>query len=113
MLRHLHDHGSLKVRLANHPKYRLMLLAAHGVVAAGNAGRVALVRNPLAINQAQWMAFLRYLLPSIKYWVFDRDRLRLEHMEAITDAGWTELEALTRDSLETAFAAESGILRLR
>lgn len=92
MIRHYSEHGETKFRVAQNPKYRSMLLTAHSVAAAANAGKVALLQgNPLAINQAEWMAFLRYLLPHMKYWMFDRDRLKLEHMGRINEEGWKEL----------------------
>ena len=92
MLRHYSEQGGVQLTVAHSPKYRSMLLAAHGVAAAANAGKVALYQgNPLAVNQAEWMAFLRYLFPHMKYWLFDRQRLKLEHMAQINEAGWNEL----------------------
>ncbi|MBD2041303.1 hypothetical protein [Microcoleus sp. FACHB-672] len=92
MLRHYSEYGETKFTLASHPKYRAMLLAAHGIAALGNAGKIALMQgNPLAINSAQWIALFRYLIPSIKYWVFDQHRLGIEEMEQVDDAGWDEL----------------------
>lgn len=96
MLRHYSEHGEAKLQVAQSPKYRSMLLSAHGVAAAANAGKVALYQgNPLAVNQAEWMAFLRYLMPHMKYWLFDRQRLKLEHMKRVNEAGW---DALTLNS---------------
>ncbi|MBM0743154.1 hypothetical protein JOY44_16315 [Phormidium sp. CLA17] len=92
MLRHYSEHGETKFDLASHPKYRSMLLAAHSIATVGNAGKIILMQgNPLAINYAEWMAFTRYLVPSIKYWVFDQHRLRLEHLEHINATGWNDL----------------------
>lgn len=92
MLKHYAQYGETKFSLGSHPKYRTMLLAAHGIAALGNAGKIVLMHgNPLAINYAEWMALFRYLIPSMKYWVFDQHRLRLEHMEQINNAGWDEL----------------------
>ncbi|MFN5966310.1 MAG: hypothetical protein ACK46E_14515, partial [Pseudanabaena sp.] len=57
-----------------------------------NAGKVILMGgNPLAVNYAEYMAFIRYLIPSLKYWLFDQQRLRLEHMEKINESGWNDL----------------------
>jgi hypothetical protein len=71
MLRHYSEQGEIKLAVAQSAKYRSMLLTSHGVAAAANAGKVALYQgNPLAVNQAEWMAFLRYLLPQMKYWLF-------------------------------------------
>ena len=54
MLRHYSEQGEVKLAVAQSPKYRSKLLAAHGVAAAANAGKVALYQgNPLAINQAE------------------------------------------------------------
>ena len=92
MLRHYSEQAEVKLNAAQTPKYRSMLLAAHGVAAAANAGKVALYQdNPPAINQAEWMAFLRYLFPHMKYWMFDRKRLKREHIAQINEAGWDEL----------------------
>ncbi|MGK7890414.1 MAG: hypothetical protein AB4042_13845 [Leptolyngbyaceae cyanobacterium] len=92
MLRHYSEHGETKFDLASHPKYRMMLLIAHGIATLGNAGKITLMQgNPLAINYAEWLALIRYLVPSLKYWIFDQHRLQLEHLESINSAGWDEL----------------------
>ena len=71
-----------------------MLLAAHGIAALANAGKVALYQgNPLAINVAEWYALLGYLAPSLHYWMLDAHRLRMEHLERVTDQAWPELLA--------------------
>lgn len=74
------------------PKYRLMLLTAHAIAALGNTGKIALMQgNPLAVNCAEWMALVRYLIPSLKYWVFGDRSVRLEQLAQINPAGWEEL----------------------
>nr|WP_290223661.1 hypothetical protein [Trichocoleus desertorum] len=113
MLRHYSEHGEVKFDLASHPKYRSMLLAAHSIATLGNAGKIALMQgNPLAINQAEWMALIRYLIPSIKYWMFDEHRLRLEHMQRINDAGWDELLQNSDRLLGIVAQTESQIITL-
>jgi hypothetical protein len=100
LLRHYRDGESLQLRIAQSPKYRSMLLTAHSIATLGNAGKVALLHgNPLAINQAEWMVFFRYLLPTLKYWLFDRQRLRLQHLERISGEGWDELVGNSNDML--------------
>jgi hypothetical protein len=90
------ERGEVTMPKADNPKHRAMLLSAHAVAAAANAGKVALMGgNPVAINLAQWMALFRYLVPAMKYWVFDKDRLHLEHLSAQLDEGWGEIEANT------------------
>jgi hypothetical protein len=113
MLRHYSELGGAKLNVAQSPKYRSMLLAAHGVAAAANAGKVALYQgNPLAVDQAEWMAFLRYLFPHMKYWLFDRQRLKLEHMAAINEAGWNELVLSSDRVLERASANNVDVVSL-
>lgn len=113
MLRHYAEQGEVKLLVAQSPKYRSMLLTAHGVAAAANAGKVALYQgNPLAINQAEWMAFLRYLLPHMKYWLFDRHWLKIEHMDRINEAGWDELTLNSGRILERVAADNWEVIRL-
>lgn len=60
MLRHYFEKGELTAFVATDPKYRAMLLAAHAIAATGNAGKLCLMGgNPLAFNQAQWLALFR------------------------------------------------------
>lgn len=113
MVRHYSEHGETKFMVAQDPKYRSMLLTAHSVAAAANAGKVALHQgNPLAINQAEWMAFLRYLLPHMKYWMFDRDRLKIQHMEQINESGWNDLLASSDQLLSRVVAKEWNVVDL-
>ncbi|HEX9870448.1 MAG TPA: hypothetical protein VGC99_18020 [Candidatus Tectomicrobia bacterium] len=113
MVRHYIEHGETKFLLGSHPKYRSMLLTAHAVAAAGNAGKIALMQgNPLAINQAEWMAVIRYLIPSLKYWVFDRARLKREHLERINEQGWQALEQYTASMLSVIAHQEFPLIEL-
>jgi hypothetical protein len=85
-----------------------MLLMAHGIATLGNAGKIALMQgNPLAINYAEWMAFIRYLIPSIKYWVFDQHQLRMEHLEHINSTGWEQLLQSSDQLLATVTKLDS------
>jgi hypothetical protein len=92
MLKHYSEYGETRFNLASHPKYRTMLLIAHSIATLGNAGKIALMQgNPLAINYAEWMALIRYLIPSLKYWIFDQNKLRMEHLRHINATGWNDL----------------------
>lgn len=113
MLRHYAEHGETSLDLAQHPKYRTMLLVAHGIAALGNAGKVALMQgNPLAINLAQWYALIGYLSPSLHYWLFDAHQLRLKHLERITEPAWDELLKNSDSLLRRAVAINSATLIL-
>ena len=37
---------------------------------------------------------------NMKYWLFDRSRLKLDHMQKITEEGWRELQAKSTALLE-------------
>jgi hypothetical protein len=91
MLRQYRERGEISLGIASSPKYRAMLLSAHGIAALANAGKVTLSAGVLGINVAEWQALVRYLVPSLKYWVLDRHRIEMEHLERINEAGWEEL----------------------
>ena len=108
MLRHYAEYGEVKLVLGSHPKYRSMLLAAHSIAALGNARKIALAQgNPLAFNLAEWMALFRYLLPSVKYWVFDQHRMQLKHLEGLNGIAWAELLQNTTNLLQRVAELES------
>lgn len=49
-------------------RLRRMLLVGHALASAGNAGKVAWTKNPLAVNYPQWVALARYATPEVKEW---------------------------------------------
>ena len=113
MIRHYSIYGDVKFSLADNPKYRSMLLLAHAIACAGNAGKVTLMQgNPLAINYAEWLALVRYLIPSLKYWLFDKRRLRIEHMLRINEQGWSELCQSSNDLLKRVYAETAPVFEL-
>ncbi len=92
MIRHYFEKGDTPILLANNPKYRTMLLTSHAIAAATNIGKICLNEgNPLAINYAEWIALFRYLVPSLKYWLFDKNRLTIENMNNIIEDDWNQL----------------------
>jgi hypothetical protein len=79
--------------------------------------KVALMGSVLGINVAEWQALVRYLAPSLKYWVLDKHRLRLEHLQRINEAGWDELlhngdallaRVLQRDAAAVTLGQQAG-----
>jgi hypothetical protein len=107
MLRQYSETGDAQFMLADNPKYRCMLLTSHAIACAGNAGKIALMQgNPLAINYAEWLALVRYLAPSLKYWIFDRATMHLAHIQKVNEAGWDEL-CKTTDKLLTEVCGRS------
>lgn len=113
MLRHYSEHKEIKLDIASNPKYRTMLLSAHGIATLGNTGKIALMQgNPLAINYAEWLACIRYLIPSMKYWLFDQHKLKLEHIEKINEENWDSLLENSDKLLGMVTQSESAILYL-
>lgn len=93
-----------KLKVANNPKYRLMLLVAHAIACAFNAGKIILYQgNPLAINYFEWGALVRYLLPSLKYWFFDKQKLKIKYMEHIIDQEWENILVTSQMLLQKSF----------
>ncbi|KJR48942.1 hypothetical protein UF75_0652 [Desulfosporosinus sp. I2] len=86
MIRHFVENDDIVFMVGGNPKYRSMLLSSHSIACAANVGKVYLRQgNPLAVNYAEWLALIRYLIPSVKYWLFDRAELELKHLESIND----------------------------
>jgi hypothetical protein len=113
MIKHYSIHGEVKFKLADNPKYRSMLLSAHAIASAANIGKVALQQgNPLAINYAEWLALLRYLVPSLKYWVFDKQRLKLEYMVELNDENWDKLLSSSSVLLEHVYKKDLPVIEL-
>lgn len=99
MIRHYVENEVDNFEIGSNPKYRSMLLSSHSIACAANAGKVYLRQgNPLAINYAEWLMLIRYLVPSVKYWLFDKSELELKHLENINDKVWSEL-LINSDSL--------------
>lgn len=92
MARRLHEGCSLQDALPNAAQSRLrrQLLLGHATAAAVNAGKIALMQNPLALNWAQWLALLRYLGPELAD-TLRRPGLRAAAQDELLDA---DLKAL-------------------
>lgn len=113
MLRHYSEYGETKLNVASNPKYRTMLLMAHGIATLGNTGKIVLMQgNPLAINYAEWMAFIRYLIPSFKYWIFDKKQLQIRHLERITQSKWNQLLQSSDELLASVMKNDSSKITL-
>lgn len=57
-----------------------------------NADKVTLLAgNPLAINLAQWYALVGYLIPNLRFWLFEAHQLRLAQLEQISTPVWDDL----------------------
>jgi hypothetical protein len=87
---------------------------AEAVIGSGRGEREEIVLyqgNPLSINQAEWRRFSA-TCSHTKYWMFDRQRLKLEHMNRIDETGCDELALSSGRVLERGAAEGWDIFRL-
>ena len=113
LVRQYHENQEMTVSISENPKFRAMLLTAHALASLGNAGKIALFQgNPLAINWAEWLALFRYLFPQIKYLVFEKQKLKVEHLEAINSHQWNILVKNTGELLLTMFQDDTDLIKL-
>jgi len=74
------------------PKLHTMLFSAHLASTAANAGKVALMQNPLSINYAQWLAFFGYALPQAKWVICDKEDAQMHFVQDALDSDWAEID---------------------
>lgn len=94
-------HVAASERTGDHPRFRALYLAAHGVAAADNIGKlIAYGGNPLALNYALWLSFLREFFP----WVSQRQASptdvltdRAKANQLAIDDGWPALPDIDSD----------------
>lgn len=73
------------------PKLSTMLFISHSIATAANAGKIAFVENPLAINAAQWLAFAKYSLSQLKWVLLQKPALREKYVQGFIDKDWIEI----------------------
>jgi hypothetical protein len=73
------------------PKLQTMLFVAHLLATGVNAGRVAITKNPLAINYPEWLAFAKTALQQLRWVLFEKEEVRLAHVQKRIDGDWDAL----------------------
>ena len=73
------------------PKLRTMLFTAHLIASAANAGKVTIGQNLLMVNHPQWVALFRYLVPQLKWVLFEKEVERSRFVQAALDEQWDEV----------------------
>ena len=94
-------------------KMNEMLLLAHAIVMAINAGKVVITKNLAEINVTEMMSVIRYG-SSVLGAAINRNHEHLKvlhHAERITN-GWSALETLLMDDVQTAIAQKQEILTI-
>ena len=84
---------------AAEPRLRRQLLFAHATATAVNAGKIAVMHNPLALNWAQWLALLRYLGPELIH-LMRQPSVRAAAQDSMLDADLRSLVWSTRHLAE-------------
>lgn len=57
------------------------MFISHSIATAANAGKIAFNKNPLSINNIQWLAFTKYLLPLLKWVLIQKPELRDKYVQ--------------------------------
>jgi hypothetical protein len=108
-IRELHGGASFieALPLANKSRLRSQLFLAHSVAAAVNAGKVAVMGTPLAVNWAQWLAFFRYLLPQLHWVLIGKETERRRYIEQRIDTEWDGLRVELTDTWRLVFGNDA------
>lgn len=75
----------------NLPKLGTMLFVGHSLAVAANTGKIYFIKNPLAINYPQWLAFAKYSYHHLKWVLINKPEARAAY---VTGKLTTELENL-------------------
>lgn len=66
-----------------HPKLGTMLFIAHSAATAANAGKIYFIKNPMAINYPQWLAFGKYSYQQLKWALIEKPEARDAYVRGI------------------------------
>ncbi|MCR2807715.1 hypothetical protein [Paenibacillus soyae] len=83
---------------SKNPKLQTMLFSAHLIATSVNAGKVAVTKNPLAINYPQWTAFFKYGFQHIKWVAYEKEQEMLKHVQKDIDQSWEQINAMLETS---------------
>lgn len=70
------------------PKLQTMLFTAHTIATAANAGKVYFMKNPMAINLAQWQWYAKVSFSQLRWVLFTKEAERLELVQEAIDSDW-------------------------
>ncbi|MGM0806468.1 MAG: hypothetical protein ACQET8_17135 [Bacillota bacterium] len=80
------------------PKLQTMLFSAHLIATAANAGKVAVVRNPLAVNYSQWIAFFKYTFQQLKWSALEKDKEIFRYVQKEINDEWDNIDKMLEHS---------------
>lgn len=80
------------VKISNNPKLNTMLCISNGILFSENVGKIAITKNPFAINYISWIATAKYGFKTLKWLVIDREDEKIEYAQQYIDLQWKYLE---------------------
>ena len=87
------------ISLKDNPKLNLMLCISNGILFAENVGKLAITKNPFAINYVSWISTAKYGFKTLKWVVYDREVGMVEYAQEYIDTNWQYL-MLSADKLD-------------
>jgi len=81
-----------EVTIKNNPKLNTMLCISNGILFAENVGKLAITKNPFAINYVSWIATAKYGFKTLKWISYDREIGKIDHAQEYIDLSWQYLE---------------------
>ncbi|MGL5753175.1 MAG: hypothetical protein ACRCXT_21710 [Paraclostridium sp.] len=88
------------VSLKQNPKLDVMLCISNGILFAENAGKLAITKNPFAINYVSWISTAKYGFKTLKWFAHDREIGKMDYAQQYINANWEYLELSSREKEE-------------
>ncbi len=85
------------------PKLQTMLFTAHTIATTVNVAKTAITQNPLAVNYAQWMMFLKSLFSQLNWALIKKEELFSDHFIKELDGDWNSIHDELDDLWKIAF----------
>ena len=80
------------------PKKRV----SRSIEVAANAEKIYFLKNPMAVNYTQWIAFAHYLYAQLKWVLRDKPEMRSAYINSALDEELADLVAKIDSSFENA-----------
>lgn len=80
------------VQIKGNPKLNIMLCIANGILFAENVGKLAITKNPFAINYVSWISMAKYGFKTLKWLSYDKEMGEISYAQQYIDLRWKYLE---------------------
>lgn len=80
------------VQIKGNPKLNIMLCIANGILFAENVGKLAITKNPFAINYVSWISMAKYGFKTLKWFSYDKEMGEISYAQQYIDLRWKYLE---------------------